>query len=95
MYARTPSWIRRHTTPTLRFLTNTWRGVSYSKKKSVMALVIWLFIFCHRLTRRDEGLSLSRLANLHINAGDSTSSTPPGCLGLLPPLVARVLCLLS
>lgn len=57
MYARTPSWIRRHTTPTLLFFTSTWRGVSYSKKKSEMASVICFFIFYHWLTQREEGLS--------------------------------------
>lgn len=69
MYPRTPSWIRRHTTPTLLFLTSTWRGVSYSKKKSERALVIWLFIFSHGLTRREEGLSLSS-PHWHINTQD-------------------------
>lgn len=84
MYATTPSWIRRHTTPTFQFLTSTWRGVSYSKKKSERALVIWLFIFSSWADQK---------------RGGSLSSTPWPPLLLLPlscySLLAKVLCLLT
>lgn len=94
MYARTPSWIRRHTTPTLLFLTSTWRGVSYSKKKSERALVIWLFIFSHGLTRGEEGLSLSS-PHWHINTRTTTGPTAvaassPLAKGPQPSLVSEV-----